>query len=80
METAKLFVNGRNRAIRLPKSICFSDDVTEVEVYREGDMIILKPHRPRWSDFADDAPAVTDDFMNEEERNQEPPQPRKNWP
>ncbi len=80
METAKLFINGRNRAIRLPKSLCFSDDITEVEVYREGDMIILKPHRPGWSTFADEAPAVPDDFMDARERDQGVPQERDDWP
>lgn len=73
MVTAKLFTNGRSQAVRLPKSISFGGDVREVEVIREGDMIILKPHRPQWSTFAQDAPEVPDDFltMRDDSRPQE---------
>lgn len=80
METAKIFINGRSRAVRLPKSLCFSDDVKEVEVYRKGDMIILKPHRPQWSSFAEEAPTVPEDFLDTDERDQDQPQLRKEWP
>lgn len=40
MVIAKLFKNGCNQAIRLPKEIKFKG-VSEVEIRREGDSIIL---------------------------------------
>ena len=44
METAKLFLNGRSQAVRLPKAYRF-DDLTEVYIQRDGDRIILSPTR-----------------------------------
>ncbi len=74
MERAKIFINGRSKAVRLPKSVVFSDDVKEVDIVRKGDMIILRPHRPQWSTFAKDAPDVPDDFLAD--RRDELPQKR----
>jgi antitoxin VapB len=44
METAKLFVNGRSQAVRLPKAFRFEGQ-TEVFIERDGDRIILMPTR-----------------------------------
>ncbi len=74
METAKLFVNGRSQAVRLPKSVRFDDDVKEVTIERHGDEVTLRPHRPSWARFAEDAPAVEDDFLLN--RDDLPPQDR----
>ena len=40
---AKVFRSGNSQAVRLPKDFRF--DVEEVEVSREGDAVILRPHR-----------------------------------
>lgn len=42
MHTAKLFLNGRSQAVRLPKAFRF-EGVTEVQIERDGDAIILRP-------------------------------------
>ena len=42
--TAKLFLNGRSQAVRLPKSFRF-EGLTEVYIERDGDRIILSPAR-----------------------------------
>lgn len=42
METAKLFLNGRSQAVRLPKAFRF-EGMTEVYIERDGDRIILSP-------------------------------------
>lgn len=39
--TAKLFMNGRSQAVRLPKAYRFEGD--EVAIRREGDAVILEP-------------------------------------
>jgi antitoxin VapB len=42
MQTAKLFLNGRSQAVRLPKAFRF-DGLTEVVIERDGDRVILSP-------------------------------------
>jgi antitoxin VapB len=47
---ARVFQSGNSQAVRLPKEFRF--DVDEVEVSREGDAIILRPHvrqSERWA-------------------------------
>ena len=65
MATASLFKNGRNQAIRLPKELEF-EGVSEVEIRREGNSIILTPLRQTWLSFADTATADKD-FLKERE-------------
>jgi antitoxin VapB len=40
---AKVFRSGNSQAVRLPKEFCF--DVEEVEIWREGDAMILRPRQ-----------------------------------
>ncbi len=48
MRTVSIFKNGNNRAIRLPRELDF-EGVSELEIIREGNSIILRPVRPTWS-------------------------------
>ncbi len=48
MTTAKLFMNGRSQAVRLPREYRF-DDQEEVLIKRMGDMVVLIP-RSKWED------------------------------
>jgi antitoxin VapB len=41
MNTARIFTSGNSQAVRLPKAFRF--DVDQVEIFRRGDEIILKP-------------------------------------
>ena len=52
MRTASLFKNGKNQAVRLPKEFEF-DGVTEVEITRDGESLVLTPKRKSWSSFSD---------------------------
>lgn len=61
--TAKLFTNGRNQAVRLPKMFEFSG-IDEVFIRKEGDSIVLTPKRKTWLSFAE-LPAADDAFMVE---------------
>ena len=65
MRTVSIFKNGNNRAIRLPRDLDF-DGVSELEIVREGDSIILRPVRPTWSSSAQLEKADAD-FMAERE-------------
>lgn len=66
-QVAKVFKSGNSQAVRLPKEFRFSVD--EVEVSREGDAIILRPHpqnNRRWSSLrAALKRGVSDDFMED---------------
>lgn len=52
MRTASIFKNGKNQAVRLPKEFEF-DGVSEVEITREGESIILTPKRKSWTSFTE---------------------------
>lgn len=59
MRTVSIFKNGNNRAIRLPRDLDF-EGVSELEIAREGDSLILRPVRPTWSSFAQQEKADPD--------------------
>jgi antitoxin VapB len=63
MRTASLFKNGNNQAIRLPKDFEF-EGVSEVEIIKDGDQIIIRPVRKTWASFAE-VELADDDFLQE---------------
>ena len=65
MRTVSIFKNSNNRAIPLPRDLDF-EGVSELEIVREGDSIILRPVRPTWGSFAHLEKADAD-FMGERE-------------
>ncbi|EAA7382700.1 AbrB/MazE/SpoVT family DNA-binding domain-containing protein [Salmonella enterica subsp. houtenae] len=65
MRTVSVFKNGNNRAIRLPRDLDF-EGVNELEIFREGDTIILRPARPSWGSFRHEE-KVNPDFLTERE-------------
>lgn len=66
MRTVSIFQNGRNQAIRLPRDLEF-EGVSELEIRKEGDSIILRPVRPTWTSFVDE-PLADADFLVEREQ------------
>jgi antitoxin VapB len=73
MKIAKIFMNGRSQAVRLPKEYRF--DCDEVFVERHGDSVILSARKPDWDDFFDAESAFGDEFLSE--REDLPPQGRE---
>jgi antitoxin VapB len=61
METAKLFMNGRSQAVRLPKEYRFDGD--EVFIKRVGKAVLLIPHHDSWQTLFDSLDQFSDDFM-----------------
>jgi antitoxin VapB len=61
MQTARIFVNGRSQAVRLPKAFRFSG--TEVYIKRMGNMVILLPKDDPWAPLINSLNQFTDDFM-----------------
>lgn len=62
-QTAKLFMNGRSQAVRLPKEFRFEGD--KVVIRKEGDRVILSAKPKSWMSFFKDTPLPSDDFMKE---------------
>jgi len=63
MQSAKLFINGRSQAVRLPKEFQFSGK--DVLIQKVGDAVILLPHDKSWEVFLHGLNSFTEDFMGE---------------
>ena len=60
-KVAKIFMNGRSQAVRLPKEFRF--DCGEVIIRKKGDDIILSPRKGSWDTFFNHTPLPSEDFM-----------------
>jgi len=60
MKTARVFKSGNSQAIRLPKE--FRLEVGQVQVFRKGDDLVLRPVRMTWDDYFDRGRRFSDDF------------------
>ena len=63
MQTARLFVNGRSQAVRLPKEYQFKGE--KVYVKKVGEAVILVPVDKEWEVFMHGLNSFSDDFMSE---------------
>ena len=63
MQTARLFVNGRSQAVRLPKECQFCGE--SVYVQKLGEAVILVPVDKEWEVFMHGLNSFSDDFMSE---------------
>jgi antitoxin VapB len=59
--TAKIFMNNRSQAVRLPKEFQFS--TPEVFIRRQGDDVVLSARPKDWSNYLASGPAASDEFM-----------------
>ena len=69
MQTAKLFMNGKSQAVRLPKEFRFDSD--EVVIKRVGDAVMLFPKRYRSSVLEKALGELDPDFRVEREQPKE---------
>jgi len=74
MSTAKVFKSGNSQAVRLPKEFQF--DTKEVEIFRRGDEVVLRPRIKTLADALSILAKLSPDFM-EDGRDQGPPQERE---
>ena len=74
MQEAKLFVNGRFQAVRLPKEFRFQGK--SVLIRRIGNSVVLSPKDNPWEGIFEAFEQFSDDFMVDG-RNQIPVQIRK---
>ncbi len=63
MDTAKVFMNGRSQAVRLPKEYRFEDD--EVYINKVGNVVILYPKTEKWANFFGGLDLMSDDCLAE---------------
>ena len=58
---AKVFLNNRSQAVRLPKEFQFNTD--EVFIRKEGEDVILSPRPVDWRAYLDSGPVASETFM-----------------
>lgn len=58
---AKIFMNNRSQAVRLPKEFQFR--TREVFIRKEGSEVVLSPRPFDWSSYLVEAPVASTDFM-----------------
>ena len=73
--TAKVFMNGRSQAIRLPKEFRF--DSEEVYIRKVGDEVIITSAKPSWDSFFSQESVFDDEFLAD--REDVPPQDRESF-
>ncbi len=61
MQTAKIFLNGRSQAVRLPKDFRFAGN--DVFIRKIGKIVILIPKDDPWASLANSLDQFTDDYM-----------------
>lgn len=59
--TAKIFMNNRSQAVRLPKDFQFS--TAEVFIRREGESIVLSPRLKYGSEYLESGSIASPEFM-----------------
>jgi antitoxin VapB len=70
-KTAKLFMNNRSQAVRLPKEFRF--DCKEVTIRKRGDEVILSPRPGSVAEYLANRIPVGDDFVRIIETMDDPP-------
>ena len=59
-KVARVFMNGRSQAVRLPKEFRFDTD--RVAIRREGRHVVLSPMFEDWEDYFRNSTPLPDDF------------------
>lgn len=72
MDTAKIFVNGRSQAVRLPKEYRFNE--SDVFIKKIDDVVVLIPKDKVWKTFRHSFSKFSDDLLLK--RDNEIPQER----
>jgi antitoxin VapB len=58
---AKVFMNNRSQAVRLPKDFQFNTE--DVFIRKEGNDVVLSPRPSDWSDYLAEGPVASSSFM-----------------
>jgi antitoxin VapB len=60
--TAKIFMNNRSQAVRLPEEFQFT--TSEVFIRKQGDDVILSARPSDWAAYLTSGPIASDEYMN----------------
>jgi antitoxin VapB len=60
--TAKVFMNNRSQAVRLPKDFQFDTD--EVFIRKDGEDVVLSPRPRDWRSYLESGPVASAAFMD----------------
>jgi antitoxin VapB len=60
--TAKVFMNNRSQAVRLPKEFQFDTD--EVFIRKDGEDVVLSPRPRDWRAYLEGGPVASQEFMD----------------
>lgn len=63
---AKIFLNNRSQAVRLPKEFQFN--TPEVFIRKEGSNVVLSPRPLDWSAYLAEGPVASGNFMQDVEK------------
>lgn len=74
MTTTRVFTSGNSQAVRLPKEFRF--DVSEVEIFRRGDEVVLKVPQPNAVEVFNLLRQLPADYLSED-RQDDVPQERE---
>lgn len=66
MKVAKLFMNGRSQAVRLPREFRFKGK--RVFIKRAGNAVVLIPEEDPWRALLDSLEQFSSDFMQDREQ------------
>lgn len=66
MKTAKVFLNGRSQAIRLPKEYRFEGG--EVYIKKINNFVLLIPKDDPWAPLIDSLEMFSDDYLEKREQ------------
>jgi antitoxin VapB len=58
---ARIFMNNRSQAVRLPKEFQFN--TREIFIRKEGSDVILSPRPLDWSSYLSEGPVASEQFM-----------------
>ena len=61
--TAKIFMNNRSQAVRLPKDFQF--DTQEVYIRKEGSSVVLSPRPTDWASYLKNGPVASEEYMHD---------------
>jgi antitoxin VapB len=76
MESARIFLNNRTQAVRLPKAVAFPAEVKRVSIVRIGRSRLITPEEISWDTFFESEPASSDYMVD---REQPMPQEREDF-
>ena len=64
---SKVFKTNRSQAVRIPKALAFPANVADVEIMKVGNCRLIIPAGKNWTEYFENGPFVTDDFMIDRE-------------